>query len=116
MNSVKNAAQNNINSTLNSQLANYSALGGQIDSATSYGLMTDWINAKNKNMESRNKVTSMPNSFFDGNNAFAIGGVLQSHGSNFGNEGKYKVGDIIDVDNRELEELRRIGYDFEFVQ
>lgn len=84
-NSVNNAAQNNINETLRSQLANYSAFGGSIDSATDYGLMTDWINNKKMDMQNKNKVTAMPNSFFGNDNVFAIGGVLQSHGADFGN-------------------------------
>lgn len=66
-------------------MAHYSALGGMIDSATEYGLMTDWINNKKQDMESRNKVTSMPNSFIGSDNMFAIGGILQSHGANFSN-------------------------------
>jgi len=66
-------------------LANYSALGGNIDSATDYGFMSDWLVNNRKNMEDKNKVTSMPNSFFGNDNMFAIGGVLQSHGANFSN-------------------------------
>lgn len=67
-------------------LANYAALGGPIESATDYGFMSDWLTTKNKDIENKNKMSSVPNSFIGGNNnMFAIGGTLQSHGSNWNN-------------------------------
>lgn len=85
--SVGNAAQNNASNQLADAMYNYSALGGPIQSATEYGLATDWINTKKQDMQSKSKITSMPNSFFSGGNdtLFAIGGTLQSHGSNWSN-------------------------------
>jgi len=90
--SVQNAALNNINGTLNSQLANYAALGGYIDGPTDYSLMTDLLNIKQGQMQQKNKITTMPNSFgYNGGLAgtlFANGGlagVQQTHGTDFTN-------------------------------
>lgn len=68
---------NNIINQNNLLQSNYAAFGGPIDSAIEYDLATDYLTAKKKDMESRNKITAMPNSFIGGSdNMFAIGGTL----------------------------------------
>ena len=61
-------------------------------------------------------------SFFDEPTLFALGGVYQAGGTNWGNvteiptKGKgYSVGDIIEIDPSEAELLKKLGYEYEVV-
>lgn len=80
--------QNDLN-----MLANFSALGGPIEtgSALNYGIINDYLNNKQLDTMSKFKLNSLPNSF-EGLNTFGDGGNLYTsvpnsgqHGGNFTN-------------------------------
>lgn len=72
-----------------SDLARYAAFGGPIDvinnndmGAINYGFMSDYLTMKGQNNQNKNQMTSLfagtPSTMFD------LGGVLQTHGSDWG--------------------------------
>lgn len=85
--SVDNNIDNIANTQMDTMLANYSAFGGSLDNnsgAIDYGFMTDYLTAKDKATDAKNKITgtvfdSIPNS----KGIFALGGDVQTNGADF---------------------------------
>lgn len=84
-------------------------------SAINYNFMSDYLTTKNKAAENKNK---MPSNVF-GNLAvtplttFALGGDMQTNGSDWKNS--YSVGDIVEVNEEQANQLRRKGYEFRVI-
>lgn len=111
--SVTNAAENNALKQQQNLLANYTAYGGPIRTrgkrfdyggplidminnnedmgAVEYGLMTDYLTNKNRQIQSRDKISS-PVGFGTPKGLFALGGTLQANGSNWGNTTQVNAG------------------------
>ena len=89
-NSVDNNISNITGMQRNNLLANYAAFGGQLDNqgAIDYGFMSDYLTNKKKAAEAKDKINS-GNAFgalqTTPFSTFALGGVLQTNGGDFGN-------------------------------
>lgn len=104
--SVDNNVFNLVQDMQDEALANYAALGGQMDTmpmnnnmgAIEYGLMSDYLNTKKKNADNKNQMNNMfmgtPSTMFvDGGNLmenheaqlplFAFGGDMQTNSADF---------------------------------
>ena len=89
-NSVDNNISNITGMQRNNLLANYAAFGGQLDNqgAIDYGFMADYLTNKKKAAEAKDKINSgnvfgaLQTTPFS---TFALGGVLQTNGGDFGN-------------------------------
>lgn len=69
-------------------LSNFAAFGGQLDTVggvLDYDLSSQALGIQNMETLSRNKITSMPNSFGRGNKELAFGGTLSTNGADFSN-------------------------------
>lgn len=87
--SVDNNIDNIAGTQMDTMLANYSAFGGPLGGsdntgAIDYGFMSDYLVAKNKAADNKNKVTgtvfdNMPSS----QGIFALGGDMQTNGADF---------------------------------
>ena len=89
-NSVDNNISNITGMQRNNLLANYAAFGGQLDNqgAIDYGFMSDYLTNKKKAAEAKDKINS--GNVFEALqttpfSTFALGGVLQTNGGDFGN-------------------------------
>ena len=107
---IENNADNLMADTLNNELANYSAFGGPIDfndrnmGALGYGLMSDYLTMKNRQIDTKNKMTGItPIS------TFAFGGDMQT------NANDYSLGGVYDVTEQEANRLKSLGYGFTVV-
>lgn len=86
--SMENNVYNLKSDQMNNMLANYAAFGGPLGNSSSgaidYGFMSDYLTAKNKAVEAKNK---LPNNIFGSiqspQTMFALGGDIQSNSSDF---------------------------------
>ena len=86
--SIDNNIDNIASTQMDNMLANYAAFGGPLGGAIDYGFMSDYLTTKSKAAEARNKVGG--GNIFGSLQAtpfstFALGGVLQTNGGDFGN-------------------------------
>ena len=98
--SIDNNAENLAEDQTNNLLANYAAFGGQLNTddnmgAIDYNFMSDYLTAKNKAAEKKDRI---PGNIFGSLQAtpfstYALGGDLQSHGSDWGNMVHIDAGD-----------------------
>jgi hypothetical protein len=85
--SMENNIHNLKSDQMNNMLANWKALGGSLDSssgAIDYGFMSDYLTAKNKAAESKNKIPSnIFGSLQSPQTMFSLGGDIQSNSADF---------------------------------
>lgn len=83
--SVNNNIDNIADTQMNTLMANYSALGGPLDNqgAIDYGFMSDYLTAKNKAASVKDKVGSNVFGNLANPSLFALGGDIQTNGSDF---------------------------------
>lgn len=81
------------------------------------------IEAYGGTLETKNK-DYRNNSFFNDPTLYALGGVYQAAGSNWGNVSEtqtsvpnkgYNVGDVIEIDEAEAQLLKKLGYEYKIV-
>ena len=108
--SVTNNISNLVGDQQNDALANFSAFGGPIDTedmgAVNYDFMTDYLTQKRKEADMRNKIAGLSQMPAFIPNSFAIGGDLQTNSRN------YSVGKIYDINEKEANRLKAMGYEF----
>lgn len=110
--SQENGVGNIMRDQISSSLRRISAFGGPLNivddgvGAINYGFMQDYLLNKKREAENKNKMLGMQQAPAFMPNSFAIGGDLQTNGSD------YSVGKIYDVSEEEANRLKAMGYEF----
>ena len=113
--SQENGVGNIMSDQISSSLRRIAAFGGPLNivddgvGAINYGFMQDYLLNKRKEAENKNKMLGMQQAPAFMPNRFAIGGDLQTNGSD------YSVGKIYDVSEEEANRLKAMGYEFTVV-
>jgi hypothetical protein len=113
--SVSNNIYNITNDFIGTNMRNYAAFGGPLDTsyddmgAVNYGFMSDYLTQKKRENDMKNKMSGIPAVPAFMPNSFAIGGDLQTNGR------EYSVGKIYDISEKEANRLKAMGYEFTVV-